>query len=290
MDDVGRDRARDGDRLRRLDPLGLRTPGCAREEQAMSLNWSDERFVKLYVRDTAEWLAMQWQGRALHPLLVRKADRSGVIPTRLGARGVAALVGLPLEVVEIGLVELDRDGFVAAHPLGYVIPDFIASQEARQSEKLRSAEYRARKREDRAAGVVTNRDASATEGDATVTTHEAITEIVTTFADAAKHDGLAYVAMSQLNREIEKRDDRRPQMSDLRESGSLEERAKCIVGLYRGSEYYDAPKKGVDYAEDRPAPSGDEFKRTVQLLVLKNSNGRKGRIFARWNGPTTEIK
>lgn len=61
--------------------------------------------------------------------------------------------------------------------------------------------------------------------------HEELTEIVTTLADAAKHDGIAYVVMSQLNRQLEQRSDKRPQLADLRESGSLEERAKCVVGL-----------------------------------------------------------
>lgn len=123
-------------------------------------------------------------------------------------------------------------------------------------------------------------------------THEALGEIVTTFADAAKHDGIAYVVMSQLNREIEKRQDKRPVMSDLRESGSLEERAKCIVGVYRGSEY-GLPVKGVDWAPSwkghEDAPSEYEHERQVQLLVLKNSNGQTGTVFAAWDGPTTRI-
>lgn len=121
-------------------------------------------------------------------------------------------------------------------------------------------------------------------------THEALTEIATTFSDAAKQDKLAYVVMSQLNRDIEKREDRRPQMSDLRESGSLEERAKCIVGLYRGSYYYDKPKKGTDYSENESPPSVEKFQRTIQLCVLKNNNGRIGRVFADWNAPLTRIE
>jgi replicative DNA helicase len=123
---------------------------------------------------------------------------------------------------------------------------------------------------------------------ARMSAHEALSEIVTTLADAAKQDGLAYVVMSQLNREIEKRDDKRPQMSDLRESGSLEERAKCIVGVYRGSEY-GPPKKGIDYHDGHPAPSEEEFKQQVQLLIMKNSNGRTGVVRAKWDGPITRM-
>ena len=118
--------------------------------------------------------------------------------------------------------------------------------------------------------------------------HEAITASVTTLADAAKHDGIAYVVMSQLNRQVEQRTDKRPQLSDLRESGSLEERAKCVVGLYRGS-YYGEPKEGVDYESNEIKPTGNDWAAMAQLLVLKNSNGRTGNVHATWHGPTTRL-
>lgn len=126
-----------------------------------------------------------------------------------------------------------------------------------------------------------------------MSTHEALSAIVTAFADAAKQDGVAYVVMSQLNRELERRQDKRPQLSDLRESGSLEERAKCVVGLYRGS-VYGPPVKGVDWDDSwdgrsRP-PESDEHAAQIQLCVLKNSNGRTGTIFAQWTGETTRIE
>lgn len=121
--------------------------------------------------------------------------------------------------------------------------------------------------------------------------HEELTEIVTTLADAAKHDGMAYVVGCQLNRQLESRADKRPQLSDLRESGSLEERAKCVVALYRGS-VYGAPVRGVDWDSDwgpgrDSEPTEYDFKGTVQLLVLKNSNGRTGSVFCHWVGETT---
>ena len=122
--------------------------------------------------------------------------------------------------------------------------------------------------------------------------HEALGEIITTLADAAKHDRIAYVVMSQLNRDVEKRQDKRPQLADLRESGSLEERAKCVIGLYRGAMYGD-PIKGIDWNPGWEghgySPGAHEHAAQVQLLVLKNSNGRTGTVFAHWDGPTTTI-
>lgn len=127
-----------------------------------------------------------------------------------------------------------------------------------------------------------------------VKTHEALDEIATSFSNAAKQDGLAYVVLSQLNRSLEGRQDKRPMMSDLRESGALEERAKCVIGLYRGS-YYGEPVKGIDWDPTWKdigrgfQPSDDEHAAQVQLCVLKNNNGPTGTVFAHWHGPTTTI-
>lgn len=122
--------------------------------------------------------------------------------------------------------------------------------------------------------------------------HEALTEIITTLADAAKQDRIAYVVMSQLNRGVEQRQDKRPLLSDLRESGSLEERCKCAVGLYRGS-YYGEPIKGIDWDPDWKGrawkPSDEEFKAQIQAIVMKNSNGRTGTVWGEWHGPTTRV-
>lgn len=125
-----------------------------------------------------------------------------------------------------------------------------------------------------------------------LSSHEALTEIVTVLADAAKQDRMAYLVMSQLNRSLESRADKRPMMADLRESGSLEERAKCILALYRGS-VYGKPVKGIDWSPDwnehSYEPDEDEHARQVQVLAIKNNNGRTGTVFATWNGPTTRI-
>ena len=121
--------------------------------------------------------------------------------------------------------------------------------------------------------------------------HDAITQNLETLARAAKHDNIAYLVLSQLSRKVEQRTDKRPMMSDLRESGSIEERAKCILGMYRGA-YYGAPREDIDYDTDDPdnrKPTDEEWERRVDVLVLKNSNGRTGYIRRKWDGPTTRV-
>lgn len=102
--------------------------------------------------------------------------------------------------------------------------------------------------------------------------HEAVDENITMMADAAKTDGMAYLVLSQLNRGLESRDDKRPRLSDLKESGAIEERSKCVIGLYREHMY------------DSNADAG-----AIELIVMKNNNGRTGCVEARWDGQTTRV-
>ncbi len=122
------------------------------------MDWPNERFVRLYVRDTESWRSLPWQARALFPLLLRKLDRSGILETKLGARGVAIAVDLPARMVEKGLTALLADGCVTACDRGYVVPNFLEAQDAPQSDRQRQRESRARRR-DKAMGLpVTIRD------------------------------------------------------------------------------------------------------------------------------------
>ncbi len=111
------------------------------------MDWENERYVRLYVRDTDDWLTLTWEAKALFPLMLRKVDRAGTLQTKRGAVGVAAQTGLPLTVVEAGLADLERDGCVTKCDAGYVFPNFLEAQEARQSDKQRAKEARARRRD-----------------------------------------------------------------------------------------------------------------------------------------------
>lgn len=125
------------------------------------LDYANERYVRSWTRDTDDWLALAWQGRALWPLIQRKLDRAGVLETRRGARGVAALVNLPVEVVEVGLKDLLEFGWLVecTDPPGYLDPDFIEAQEAVQSDALRSRNSRNR-RASIARGLATSEDST----------------------------------------------------------------------------------------------------------------------------------
>ncbi len=124
------------------------------------MDWSNERYIRFYTRDTAEWLALGWQARGLFGLILRVCDRAGVIELgRVGLRGLAALVHAPWSEIERPLQELLADGCIQLRdgdrPVLLVL-NFLEAQEVGQSDAQRKRESRARRRD--LAKAVTKRD------------------------------------------------------------------------------------------------------------------------------------
>ncbi len=113
------------------------------------MDWSNERYVRVYTRDTVTWQLLSWQAQGLLLCLLRKVDRAGVLDIGAHApeRAVAAVTGWPLEVVEAALPELLKAGPVEVSNGALVYPNYIAANEAKQSDAQRSRESRARRRD-----------------------------------------------------------------------------------------------------------------------------------------------
>jgi replicative DNA helicase len=94
------------------------------------------------------------------------------------------------------------------------------------------------------------------------------------------------IAASQLNREVEKRADKEPILSDLRESGSLEQDADLVMFIFRPAYYFELDKWPHDkYRDD----NGEPEKNHIEIIIAKQRDGFLGPIRVKHNDSITAI-
>jgi replicative DNA helicase len=117
-----------------------------------------------------------------------------------------------------------------------------------------------------------------------------VTEITTSLKALAKELNVPIMALSQLSRQVESRDDKRPQLSDLRESGSIEQDADVVMFVYR-EEYY------LRNREPRPG-SEEHFKWQAEMeaahgkaevIIGKQRHGPTGTVQMHFEGEFTRF-
>ena len=117
-----------------------------------------------------------------------------------------------------------------------------------------------------------------------------ITEITTGLKALAKELSVPIIALSQLSRQVESREDKRPQLSDLRESGSIEQDADVVMFVYR-EEYYlknKEPKPGTDEYLKWEGEMNDA-RGKAEVIIAKQRHGPTGTVAMGFQGEYTRF-
>jgi replicative DNA helicase len=116
-----------------------------------------------------------------------------------------------------------------------------------------------------------------------------VSEITRALKGLAKELEVPVLALSQLNRSVEQRDDKRPLLSDLRESGSIEQDADVVMFVYR-DEYYEREPPVHDLEKHaawrkKIADIGDK----AELIIAKQRHGQTGTVHLYFDRATTQF-
>ncbi len=125
-----------------------------------------------------------------------------------------------------------------------------------------------------------------------------ISEISRGLKTLAKELEIPVIALSQLSRQVENRENKRPQLSDLRESGSIEQDADVVMFIYR-EEYYLAREEPSQNANETPEKFGDRYARwqeqlarasnVAEVIVSKQRHGPIGTVELFFEGEYTRF-
>ncbi len=193
-----------------------------------------------------EQIANRWSGQlaGIPPAAMRRGD---IGPGQLAALDAAsdALAALPLHIdqtaaLDAGEMRARLRRHCARHPLDLVIVDYLQLMKSPGAGDNRVAE---------------------------------VSAITAALKGLAKELNVPVIALSQLSRAVEGRDDKRPRLSDLRESGSIEQDADAVIFVFRRDYYQAEPSAGgaIDHARWRDAAR--RYYGTAELIVAKNRHG-----------------
>lgn len=118
-----------------------------------------------------------------------------------------------------------------------------------------------------------------------------VSEITQGLKAIAKELDIPVIALSQLSRQVESREDKRPQLSDLRESGSIEQDADVVMFVYRGEYYKEREKPGDHEAEKMMTWQAEmeELHGKAEVIIGKQRHGPIGSVDLAFEGQFTRF-
>ena len=118
-----------------------------------------------------------------------------------------------------------------------------------------------------------------------------VSEITQGLKAIAKELSIPVIALSQLSRAVEQRPDKRPQLSDLRESGSIEQDADVVLFIYREEYYVGREEPPMEKAEEyaKWQMNMDRAMNVAEVIIAKHRNGPIGNVKLRFDGNLTQF-
>ena len=207
---------------------------------------------------------------------------------QLGARLLAEYSGIKSDSVRRGDVskeELDR--FAAAGDRLARAPLFIDDTPSLTVVALRNRARRLKRREGLDLIIIDYLQLMNSEGQGRDNRVWEVSEISRGLKSVAKDLEVPVLALSQLSRAVETREDKRPQLSDLRESGAIEQDADVVMFLYR-QEYYESraePEQRSDETEEKYKARHaawldrwEEVRNKAEIYIAKQRHGPIGKL------------
>lgn len=206
------------------------------------------------------------------PVLVFSMEMS---KKQLVERSISSLGGVPMQNIRTGQgIEFDR----MSHAVGRLFksPMRIVDQPALTVQQMRAKARRMARKNGLSLIVVDYIQLARGDGASTKSgsREQEVSSISRGLKALAKEFNCPVIALSQLNRKVEDRADKRPMLSDLRESGAIEQDADLIMMMYRDDYYHkESPEKGV-----------------AEIIICKQRMGETGTVKVLFQGQYSRFK
>jgi len=208
-----------------------------------------------------------------HHVLIASYEMSG---GQLGRRGLSRLAHIDADRIRRG--QLDKSEWAALAKAGErlaALPIWIDDYPPHEIEPLRSQIHRHKTRHD--VGIVVVDYLQQMSGpNGSGNRNNEVEHISRGLKRMARELGVHVLALAQLSRGVEHRNPPRPVLSDLRDSGAIEQDADNVLLLWR-PEYY--------FRDDTPDEARAKFQGRAELIVAKQRDGRTGNIWMTWEAP-----
>ena len=218
---------------------------------------------------------------------------------QLGGRMLARFSGVSASKQSSGpLTQDDMDALCAAQGRLHTLPMHIDDGSALSAQQIRTRARRLRRQHGRLDLIVVDYLQLMTPPESSKRDNSVakVTAISGALKAMAKELNVPVIALSQLSRSLESREDKRPQLSDLRESGAIEQDANVVLFTFRNEYYLERSEPGR-----RPDESDEKYnlrfsswltqmdacKGRAEVIVAKNRRGTVGNVTLGFDGPRT---